>query len=84
MKNHYIKKIIPLVFAVAILFNLKELAAQTQIGNTLLGTEKYDGTGDAVAMSGDGNRIIFGSNLVSKSSLLEVGEVKVYELQSGN
>ena len=83
MKHLYIKKLIPLVFSVSILFS-NGLTAQTQIGNTLFGTEKYDGTGDAVAMSGDGNRIVFGSNLVSKSTLQEVGEVKVYELQGGN
>lgn len=58
--------------------------AQTQIGSTILGTEKYDGTGDAVAISGDGNRIIFGANRVSNGNLENVGQAKIYENQNGN
>lgn len=83
MKFHSTKCIASIALSFIFLSILNISYAQTQLGNTLLGTEKYDGTGDALALDGDGNRVIYSANLAEKNDLKRVGEAKVYELQNG-
>ena len=53
--------------------------AQNVVGDLIVGTEVLDGTGDAVAISGTGNRIVVGSDMEFINDTVKAGVVRVYE-----
>ena len=57
--------------------------AQNLVGDIIVGTEKLDGTGDAVAISGTGDRVIVGSDFEIINDTVKAGVARVYEL-NGN
>ena len=57
--------------------------SQTQIGNTILAAVDNDGTGDTVAISDDGNRIVVGIDKREVNNMATAGVAIVYELNNG-
>lgn len=56
--------------------------SQEQVGNTIIAIADNDGTGDTVAISDDGNRIIIGIDQQEVNTLTTAGVAKIYEINA--
>jgi len=63
-----------------VLIGSQFMQAQNLVGNIILASDEFDGTGDAVAISDVGNRIIVGSDLKTVNNVEKAGVTKVYQL----
>lgn len=64
-------------------FGSQFLQAQNLVGNIITSSEELDGTGDAAAISDNGNRIIVGTANNPVYSTDSVGYARVYQLNGG-
>lgn len=77
------KLTLPICLSIILCLTTQLLHAQTLVGNIIISTDSLDGTGDAMAISDDGTRIIVGTDYRPWQSIDTVGYARVYEL-NGN
>lgn len=77
------KLLLPIYLCTIFCFITQLVHAQTLVGNVIISTDTLDGTGDAMAISDDGTRIIVGTDYRTWQSIDTVGYARVYEL-NGN
>lgn len=74
------KKVLQFWFYLTIFLSPQFLLSQNLVGNIITSTEVNDGTGDAVAISDSGDRIIVGTSFGLFGQPPNIGYARVYQL----